>query len=587
MTARRLAAVLLALAGLGLLAPVAARADAVSGAELRALARAARDDPAALARLRQVDRVDGAPVAIGAALRGARGAQLRARLALLAAAPVAARAGGDPRSAARDVLAERRFHEPRVTGPFRRALAWIGDRVKRLDRLLNPLDVVIPGPRAVVWVVLSALVFLIAALVARRTLSRRIRVAAEAAAAALPSAEDPRALERRASAAEAAGELETALRLRFRAGLLRLDERGAIEFRPSISTYEVRRALRSPDFDALAATFDDVVYGGRAAEPDDVAAARRQWPAVVKAVPREAAGRAAARAPPSCSASRCSGCCSRCGPWRGSRPPRAGPRSSSYATSPAGLAAYASLLERSGLTVRRLRRPVADRAPGAEETLVVLDPSVVDPDEARAIGRLGARAAGGSWPARRARRVLAATRCCATRRAGGPADAGGRRALARSVRRRACGLCARRTAGAGSGSAAPCPSSGRRGRRSSSSRAAGAAASCCSADASPLQNRLLGAGRRRRARAGAGRRPPDRVPGDRARLRRRPRPRRAAPARPAGRSLGLLLAGLVALWSARPPARAARGRGARAAAGRGPSTSMRWPARSRAPRRRE
>ena len=66
---------------------MAARADAVSGAELRDLARAARDDPAALARLRRVDRVDGAPVDVGAALRGARGAQLRARLALLAAAP--------------------------------------------------------------------------------------------------------------------------------------------------------------------------------------------------------------------------------------------------------------------------------------------------------------------------------------------------------------------------------------------------------------------------------------------------------------------------------------------------------------------
>ena len=90
--------------------------------------------------------------------------------------------------------------------------------------------------------------------------------------------EDPRALERRADAAEAAGDLEAALRLRFRAGLLRLDARGAIEFRPSISTHEVRRALRSEDFDALAATFDDVVYGGRAADAADVAEARERWP---------------------------------------------------------------------------------------------------------------------------------------------------------------------------------------------------------------------------------------------------------------------------------------------------------------------
>ena len=91
--------------------------------------------------------------------------------------------------------------------------------------------------------------------------------------------DDPKALDRRAAEAEAAGDLEAALRLRFRAGLLRLDARGAISFRPSISTHEVRRALRSEDFDALAATFDDVVYGGRPPQDEDVERrARERWP---------------------------------------------------------------------------------------------------------------------------------------------------------------------------------------------------------------------------------------------------------------------------------------------------------------------
>jgi hypothetical protein len=93
--------------------------------------------------------------------------------------------------------------------------------------------------------------------------------------------DDPRSLERRADAAEAAGDLDAALRLRFRAGLLRLDARGRIEYRPSISTHEVRRALHSEGFDRLAATFDDVVYGGRPADPGDVSAARERWPDVV------------------------------------------------------------------------------------------------------------------------------------------------------------------------------------------------------------------------------------------------------------------------------------------------------------------
>jgi hypothetical protein len=63
-----------------------------------------------------------------------------------------------------------------------------------------------------------------------------------------------------------------------------------------------------------------------------------------------------------------------------------GPRSSSYATAPAGLAAYASLLERSGSAVRRLRRPVRERPPATGETLVVLDPDVIEPAEGKAIG---------------------------------------------------------------------------------------------------------------------------------------------------------------------------------------------------------
>ena len=42
------------------------------------------------------------------------------------------------------------------------------------------------------------------------------------------------------------------------------------------------RKLRSEDFDALALTFDDVVYGGRAAEDADVEEARSRWREVVK-----------------------------------------------------------------------------------------------------------------------------------------------------------------------------------------------------------------------------------------------------------------------------------------------------------------
>jgi hypothetical protein len=63
-----------------------------------------------------------------------------------------------------------------------------------------------------------------------------------------------------------------------------------------------------------------------------------------------------------------------------------GPKSSSYATSPQGLAAYAALLERNGHTVRRLRRSITDQPPRDGETLIVLDPASLEPKESQAIG---------------------------------------------------------------------------------------------------------------------------------------------------------------------------------------------------------
>jgi hypothetical protein len=63
-----------------------------------------------------------------------------------------------------------------------------------------------------------------------------------------------------------------------------------------------------------------------------------------------------------------------------------GPRSSSYATSPQGIAGYASVLQRAGHPIRRLRTSVTDDAPPTDATLIVLDPDVMEPDEAKAIG---------------------------------------------------------------------------------------------------------------------------------------------------------------------------------------------------------
>ena len=277
-------ALLAALAAL-LLVPAAAGAEAVSGAELRALAAQAADDPDALARLRGVDDVDGRPVDVAAALAGAEGAALRARLAVLAAAAGTAPAAADARAEAQDIVSGRRFSGTEVPGPFRGALERLADWLRPIGDLIPSLDDIIPGGRPVVWALLVLLIGGAAAVVAGRSLRRRAAgPAGRSASGALAgiAGEDPDALERRAREAAARGEHELALRLGFRAGLARLDRRGVIELRPSISTGEVARTLRSPDFDRAAARFDEVVYGRRPAAAHDVDEARAAWDAVLR-----------------------------------------------------------------------------------------------------------------------------------------------------------------------------------------------------------------------------------------------------------------------------------------------------------------
>jgi hypothetical protein len=96
--------------------------------------------------------------------------------------------------------------------------------------------------------------------------------------------ERPAELERAAEEAERSGDWERAVRLRFRAGLLRLDEARVLPFRESITSGEVARKLRSREFDGVARAFDEVVYGRRAALADDATGAREGWRRVLAEV---------------------------------------------------------------------------------------------------------------------------------------------------------------------------------------------------------------------------------------------------------------------------------------------------------------
>jgi hypothetical protein len=274
------------LAALFLAAPSTAAAQAVSGAELTALAERAADDPDARKQLLAVERVGEQPVDVRAALDGAEGEELERRARLIAASveaagDAAAPPAAAPRREAREVLDDRRFHGAELPRPFAGPLEWLGERAEPVVDWINDRGARVPGGPIALWTVLAAGVLLAAGTITSTTIRRRALAIERARAAALPATEDPRALEREAERAERDGDWERAVRLRFRAGLLRLDRRNVIVYRPSLTTGEVARAVGSPAFREVGDRFDAIAYGGRPAQRDDAEHARRGWAEVL------------------------------------------------------------------------------------------------------------------------------------------------------------------------------------------------------------------------------------------------------------------------------------------------------------------
>lgn len=275
------AAALAALAVL-LAAPAAAPAAAVSEGELRSLAARAEGDPSARAALARVDRVGGRPVAVRALVAGARPDEIRARIELALDSAAASGAPRDSaagsREAARDVLDDRRYTGTQVPRPFTGVLRWLGDRLRPARDLVEDVADAIPGGPVTLWLVAAVLVSGAAIALARRSIRRTARGAGgRVARAGRERPEDPRALEAQADRAEAEGDWQAAVRLRFRAGLLRLAAEDVLPYRPSLTTGEVSRALQSPAFDRVGRDFDAIAYGGRGARAEDAAAAREGW----------------------------------------------------------------------------------------------------------------------------------------------------------------------------------------------------------------------------------------------------------------------------------------------------------------------
>jgi hypothetical protein len=182
----------------------------------------------------------------------------------------------EAREEARRILAEDRFHETELPRPLRRPLEWLGDRLEPIADFFAGIVEALPGGSSFVWLVLA--IWMATRMVLRHGppapgLHGRSRSEEETADAAT--------LERLADAAEREGNLERALRLRFRAGIQRLVERRQLDDPALVTTGSLVRRHRSEPFSQGARAFDEVVYGRRAPTPDDVRKVREGWQAVL------------------------------------------------------------------------------------------------------------------------------------------------------------------------------------------------------------------------------------------------------------------------------------------------------------------
>lgn len=279
--ARTVAALLLALAG-STFSVAAASASEVTSERFGELVATAPADPAAELELEAVTSVEGRAVDLGRVL-DAPEAERAARLGEL-------ERSFDPAAVARDgaSLSER-------AGELGEEPAAPVEEGSEGDDDGGSVPVL--GVSTPVAIALIAVTLLLAVFLANRTAGRALPASREPGAGGGGGAlggdapDSVAGLERRAERAASQGDLAGALRLRFRAGLLRLSDAGLIELRRSLTSREVTRAVPSQTIRGLIATFERVAYGGAPVSAADVESAREGWPAAVAEAKRGAVGR--------------------------------------------------------------------------------------------------------------------------------------------------------------------------------------------------------------------------------------------------------------------------------------------------------
>jgi hypothetical protein len=175
------------------------------------------------------------------------------------------------RRAARDELLDRRYHDAQPPLLVR----LVGRAVRKLLELLDRAAGGVPGGRLGMLILALTIAALIAVIVVRlRPAARRAASADVFTGGSTLSAAQHRAL---ADEAAATGQWAEAVRERLRAIVRELEARGVLEPRPSRTAGEVARdgsaavPLIAEPLRRATATFDEIWYGGRAADASSYA----------------------------------------------------------------------------------------------------------------------------------------------------------------------------------------------------------------------------------------------------------------------------------------------------------------------------
>lgn len=178
------------------------------------------------------------------------------------------------RQAISDELAEPKYRLGRSW--WSQVLEWLQEAWVRFVEWAIRVSEYVGGP-VVLGIIVAAVIVVLAAVVTTNLGRRRARMIDDRLRREHEASRglDPDELEHQAEAAEAEGRFESALRLLFLAGLIRLDRAGLIDLRPGTTSGLVAASVSSAGFAQLVRRFDLVVYGGKAATPDDPILARR------------------------------------------------------------------------------------------------------------------------------------------------------------------------------------------------------------------------------------------------------------------------------------------------------------------------